>query len=231
MDDLLTTRQLQKLLQIDRTTIYRMLKDGRLTGVKVGKQWRFKRQEVEALLSSVPSIKSDHIPQSTSPTPSTRIIPLGCIQVIQDIFAESAGVGAVIITPGGELLTKLSNCCRFCDLIMASESGRGGCIELWRELAGQPEDQPQFTTCNAGLQYARARIKVDSHFEGMLIAGQFYAEPPETDEKQARIQQLAKKHGLDAQILAEAAQELPVFDEHQRAQLGVWMENVVRHLT
>ena len=230
MDDLLTTKQLQELLQIDRTTIYRMLKDGRLTGVKVGNQWRFKRQNVEALLSDIPSIESNR-PQSTSITPSTKIIPLNCIQVIQDVFAESAEVGAVIITPNGELLTKLSNCCRFCDLIMATESGRRGCIDWWRKLASQPEDQPQFTTCNAGLQYARARIKVDSHFEGMLIAGQFYAEPPETDEEQARIQQLAKKHGLDAQVLAEAAQELSAFDEHQRAQLGAWMDNVVRYLT
>jgi excisionase family DNA binding protein len=231
VDDLLTTRQLQKLLQIDRTTIYRMLKDGRLTGVKVGKQWRFKRQEVEALLSRAPFVESDRGPESASPPPPIKIIPLACLQVIQNVFAESTGVGAVIITLNGELLTKLSNCCRFCDLIMTTESGRRGCIDWWRRLASQPEDQPQFTTCNAGLQYARARIKVDSHFEGMLIAGQFYAEPPETDEEQARIQQLAKKHGLDAQILAEAAQELPVFDEHQRAQLGVWMDNIVRHLT
>jgi excisionase family DNA binding protein len=230
VDDLLTTKQLQELLQIDRTTIYRMLKDGRLIGVKVGNQWRFKRQNVEALLSDIPSIESNR-PQSTSITPSTKIIPLSCIQIIQDVFAEVAGVGAVIVTPSGELLTKLSNCCRFCDLIMASESGRQGCVDLWRELAKQPKDQPKFATCKAGLQYARARIKVDSHFEGMLIAGQFYAEPPETDEEQARIQQLAKKHGLDAQVLAGAAQELSVFDEHQRAQLGVWMDNVVRHLT
>ncbi|MCA9947998.1 MAG: helix-turn-helix domain-containing protein, partial [Anaerolineales bacterium] len=38
MEDLLTTRQVQELLQVDRTTVYRMRKDGRLTGVKVGQQ-------------------------------------------------------------------------------------------------------------------------------------------------------------------------------------------------
>ncbi len=231
MDDLLTTKQLQELLQLDRTTIYRMLKEGRLTGIKVGNQWRFTRQDVKALLSGASSIESDHGPQSTAPIPSTKIIPLTCIQVIQDVFAEIAGVGAVTIAPNGELLTKLSHCCRFCDLIMASESGRQVCINLWRKLVRQPEDQPKFATCNAGLQYMRARIRVNDQFEGMLIAGQFYTEPPEANEKQARVRQLAETYGLDAQALAETAQELPVFDAHRCAQLGVWLKSIVHHFT
>ena len=228
MDDLLTTRQLQKLLQIDRTTIYRMLKDGRLTGVKVGNQWRFKRQDVEALLSEVPSFESDQPSESITPFSN---IPLEAIQIIQDIFAESARVGVVITTFNGELLTELSNCCRFCSLIMASESGRQSCIDLWHELANRPEDQPKYATCHAGLQYVRAGIKANGHFEGMLMAGQFYTNPPETDEEQTRIRQLAKKHGLDVHALSEAAQEISVFDDHKRAQLDEWLENVVRHLT
>jgi excisionase family DNA binding protein len=230
VDDLLTTKQLQELLQLDRTTIYRMLKDGRLTGVKVGNQWRFRGQDVEALLSRAASLESDYGHPSASPTPSTKIIPLSCIQVIQDVFAEIAGIGAVIVTSKGELLTKLSNCCRFCDLIMASESGRQTCINSWRKLARPAEDWPKFATCNAGLQYARTPIKVNDRFEGMLIAGQFYTEPPEANEVQVRIQRLAKKHDLDARALTEAARELPILDHHKRAQLGLWLDSVVHHL-
>ena len=48
MDDLLTTRQLQDLLQVDRITIYRMLHDGRLRGFKVGGQWRFSRTAIRS---------------------------------------------------------------------------------------------------------------------------------------------------------------------------------------
>jgi excisionase family DNA binding protein len=50
VDDLLTTRQLQDLLRVDRITIYRMLKDGRLRGFKVGGQWRLSRGEIEIWL-------------------------------------------------------------------------------------------------------------------------------------------------------------------------------------
>ena len=49
-DTLLTARQLQELLQVDRITIYRMLSDGRLEGFKVGGQWRFSRQAIQGWL-------------------------------------------------------------------------------------------------------------------------------------------------------------------------------------
>ena len=50
MDTLLTTRQLEDLLQVDRVTIYRMLDDGRLQGFKFGSQWRFSREAIETWL-------------------------------------------------------------------------------------------------------------------------------------------------------------------------------------
>ena len=49
MDNLLTTRQVQDRLKVDRITIYRMLQDGRLRGVKIGQQWRFPEKEIERL--------------------------------------------------------------------------------------------------------------------------------------------------------------------------------------
>ena len=43
----LTTRQIQEILQVDRTTIYRMADSGRIPAVKIGNQWRFPQVEVE----------------------------------------------------------------------------------------------------------------------------------------------------------------------------------------
>ena len=37
----LTTREMQDLINVDRSTVYRMAEDGRLPGIKVGRQWRF----------------------------------------------------------------------------------------------------------------------------------------------------------------------------------------------
>ena len=50
MADLLTTKELQEILNIDRTTIYRMAESGRVPAVKVGNQWRFPKQQIETWL-------------------------------------------------------------------------------------------------------------------------------------------------------------------------------------
>jgi excisionase family DNA binding protein len=225
MDDLLTTKQLQDLLQVDRITVYRMIKDGRLSGIKIGNQWRFARQEVEALLSGVTADEFGP-EQASRPLVSADVIPLGCVQAVQDVFAEMAGIGAVTTGADGQPLTELSNCSQFCGLILASESGRQACIASWRKLANQPEQRPKFVSCHAGLQYARARIEVNGQMAGLLIAGQFYDEPAEADAEKSRVVELAKKHQLDEVTLLEAAEKIPVLDDHKRAWLGTWLEKV-----
>ena len=41
MTSMLTTRDLQELMNVDRSTIYRMAESGKLPAIKVGRQWRF----------------------------------------------------------------------------------------------------------------------------------------------------------------------------------------------
>ena len=126
--DLLTTKEVQDLLKVDRTTIYRMLKDGRLQGVKVGQQWRFPLSEIEGLLAGT------HVHQEEIPLMPVSPLPLHCVAPIQRVFAEIAGVGAVTTAPDGQPLTEISNSCAFCDLMLASPSGRQACIASWRRL-------------------------------------------------------------------------------------------------
>jgi excisionase family DNA binding protein len=224
MDELLTTKQIQALLKVDRTTIYRMLNDSRLNGVKVGGQWRFHRKDVEALLSTSPAIE---------PAPRLSreaLVSRDCLQTIQDVFSDLADVGAIITTVEGQPITESSHLSQFCRLIQSSESGRQACIACWRDLVEQPENRPLYATCHAGLQYARARIEVSGKFVGNLVAGQFHINPPDASEEATRIQRLAAEHHLDAGALAEAAQEIQVLDETRRANLGPWLKSVARAL-
>jgi excisionase family DNA binding protein len=223
MDDLLTTKELLELLRVDRTTVYRMLRSGRLTGIKLGGQWRFARSEVNSLLAGATSAVGA---ESSGRTVSPVALPLHCIQHIQSIFAEVAGVGAVTVAPTGEPLTEMRYSCRFCNLILSSPSGRRACIASWNRLAEQSERRPRMVTCHAGLQYARARIEVTGHLEAMFIAGQYYTEAPDLDAEAARVQHLADTHGLDSAALAEAATELTVLDDHKQARIGDWLQNV-----
>jgi excisionase family DNA binding protein len=220
MADLLTTKQLQELLKIDRTTIYRMLGDGRLKGIRVGNQWRFPKEQIDALVSGAKEIGAD-----VAGDPK-EVLPIKCIQPIQDVFAEIAQVGSVTTAPDGIPLTRMSNTCAFCSLLLATDSGRQACIASWRTLATHPDHRPRFATCHAGLHYARARIEIDGQIKAMVVAGQFYAAHPDRSEEQVRVRSLARLHHIDAKELSDAAGEIPVVDDRKEAQIGSWMEKI-----
>lgn len=217
---LLTAKQVQDRLNIDRTTVYRMLKGGRLTGVKVGQQWRFYASEIDDLLSGATSAaeKSTGI--------STQVLPLHCVQPMQDVFAEIAEVGAVTTDKDGQPLTRMSNSCDFCKLILGSEAGREACIRSWSELARRNGNSSNFTSCHAGLQYAKARIEVQNELLAVLISGQFYAQSPDPEEEATRIHSLAETFHIDESLLSQAAKSISVLDARKEVQIWQWLNRV-----
>jgi len=222
MDELITTKQVQDLLQVDRITVYRMLKDGRLSGVKVGSQWRVRRTELSDLLLGERSLEVSP-DQQLHPN---EILPVHCLQVIQDVFAEMSNVGSLTTDPDGQPLTEISNSCEFCDLILQSPSGRQACIASWKRLAQTPKSDPDFTQCHAGLQYARGRIEFEDRLTGVQIAGQFYFSEPDKREERARIQTLAETHMLDPQRLHSAAQDIRILGREKQSQISKWLQKV-----
>jgi hypothetical protein len=60
----------------------------------------------------------------------------------------------------------------------------------------------------------------------MLIAGQFYAHPPEQGEESERVRVLAATHDLDEGALSAAARDLPVLEDDTRDRIGGWLERV-----
>ncbi|HWQ15316.1 MAG TPA: helix-turn-helix domain-containing protein, partial [Roseiflexaceae bacterium] len=131
-DDLLTAREVQEILKIDRTTVYRMLKDGRLEGMKVGQQWRFARRAVDALLTGTrPSGAGD--PPAIEPAP----LPIHCIQAIQDLFAAMAGVAAVTLAPDGRPLTCPSGPARMRAALSPALGAEHACVRAPVTLGGR----------------------------------------------------------------------------------------------
>jgi excisionase family DNA binding protein len=208
MDDLLTTRDVQELLKLDRTTLYRMLKDGRLSGVRVGQQWRFTRQDVEVLLrrGAAAELAAKAPIERPASAPSADVLPLHCMQAIQDVFADLAHVGCVTTRLDGEPLTAISNACR---------------IASWRALASRSERFPQVTACHAGLGYMHARIDIDDQPTALLVAGQF-----RLNDDPIGAKQLASEYGLDADEVAAAAGAVPIFDVGARERIAAALKKV-----
>ena len=220
MENLLTAKQLQELLKVDRTTIYRMSKDGRLSGVKVGQQWRFPSADVDALISG----KRNQ--EDLSPDDFFEALPIHCLQPIQDVFAEISEVGSVVTDKEGIPLTRISNSCDFCKLILGSTEGRENCFSSWKEVAEHGGDVPKFFKCHAGLQYAQGHIVVERETVASLIGGQFYVETPDVEEERVRVRDLAEKYGISPALLEQAARDIRVCEKDRQKQLGIWLQRI-----
>ena len=219
MTDLLTSRQVQELLKVDRITVYRMLQDGRLKGVKIGQQWRFHHNEVERLLGILPAAENSAL---TEPDAS---FPTHCVQTIQDLFAEISQISAVVVDMQGNPLTEISHPTRLCQILLATERGLNACRVSWQSfardsLAVNGVVGGKFFTCHAGLNYIGAPILQRDTQIGLFLAGQFYWQAPDPREEAERMRRLAATHQVSLHELQDAARSILVIepDQHQRVE-------------
>jgi excisionase family DNA binding protein len=220
MTELLTTKQLQGLLKIDRITVYRMLDDGRIKGVKIGNQWRFPQAEIDRLLGD----KKDPTEESMAETICD--FPASCVSEVEGIFAGIIGIGAVTVTMQGTPLTEPVFSNPFCKLMMSCESGQQACRNSWRSIAMKSTGNSNFRVCHAGLCYKRSPIEADDRQIAWLIAGQYYLDDPEPQQQSQRMHELAKTHHLSEEKLQAAAQKIPVLKKYQQDQVQEWTPKV-----
>jgi excisionase family DNA binding protein len=217
MEDLLTTRQVQELLQVDRITVYRMLQDGRLKGVKIGQQWRFPSREVERLID-----KNCSNLQSINYEAGRRPFPSHCVQAIQNLFADLSQVGVVTINLQGEPLTEPNPSCEFCALMLSNPTGHQACQLSWRELVRHSIQKPGWFTCHAGMQYFWAPIRENEQMVAALLAGQVYTNTPDPKDQNKRMRYLVKEYGMDPQQMAEPVGQIPIVDAYHCQQIEQW---------
>lgn len=219
MEDFYTVRQIQEILKVDRITIYRMLSDGRLKGIKIGQQWRFPRSEIERFLGG--DVPTADLSSTTTLTSGDTSFPTHCIQTIQDLYAEISQTGAMVVDLSGNPLTIFSRPNKFCSLIMTSSSGQKACQTCWAESANRCGHETHFT-CHAGLQYLAVPLLDRGAQIGAFLTGQFYWQPPDRYEEADRIRKLAGLHRIDADTLQNAAFEVQVIPSDKRIQVEGW---------
>lgn len=238
MADLLTTRQVTDLLKIDRTTIYRMVESGQLPAIRVGKQWRFARTDIENILATpqgsakephtandrasdrvrtiVPSheltAQPDHSPLAR---PLKELLPVAATQLIQDLAADALGVTIVITDMEGKPVTTVSNACGLYQTLLADEAAIVHCIQEWQQIAGRVTLEPKFMSNQMGLLCARGLIRTGNHLKGMVFFGGIAPEqwPPSA----TRVAEIADIFHLPAPILAPHIDEVYRLDQERRA--------------
>jgi excisionase family DNA binding protein len=225
---------MQALLQVDRSTIYRMVEAGRLPAIKVGKQWRFPGDQVERWLqnqigSPVPSVQA--APSEAPESDLGELLPLACVQLIQDTFAEALGVMLVITDLAGRPITEISNPCGLFKTINHVPGALQKCIESWHNLAVTIDLEPKFMISHLGLLCARGMIRVGSELKGMVVAGGIAPEewPPAPDT----LKTMAGEFGVQPETLAGHLTEVYYLDEMEQAKILALLQriaNIVAHI-
>ena len=160
---LLTARQVQAMLGVDRSTVYRMAEDGRLPALKIGYQWRFPPQDIERLLVVKPnSATTDGGPTAITPSTAASVIA---------VAADLLGVMMVVTDMQGRPLTGVANPCAWFAARAADRAAIAACVAEWKLLADQLEFEPQFQTGSLGFECARTFIRSGTSLVGMVLAG------------------------------------------------------------
>ncbi len=51
--DIMTVSETAEYLRIGKTTLYKMVRDGKIPAFKIGNQWRFRRDDIEKWLEEI----------------------------------------------------------------------------------------------------------------------------------------------------------------------------------
>lgn len=243
MTDLLTTHEVQDLLHVDRTTIYRMVEGGRLPAIRVGKQWRFPRPEIErwlqaqaasATASTVGRAPNDEtITDSATkgavlPMPSGATLhdslPVSCAQSIQDAFADLLGVMIVITDMAGQPITQVSNPCGLYAAIIRDEAALASCVTHWHKMAGDVSLKPRLMPSIMGLLCARGLIRVGNELTGMVFFGGIA--PDEWPPTETQAETIAAHFGLTLDVVSANLEDVYHLDRVGRERLLTYVQRI-----
>lgn len=235
-DKLLTTRELQDLLQLDRVTIYRMVKEGELPALRVGGQWRFSSEAIEAWLQGqrgeqAPQTSRRELSPDLAGLQLDDLIDLPTLQAIQNQFAELVGVAAFITDLDGQPFAPCSRCSAFCQIIHSRPAGMAACQASWRSIALLDEEGAAIHVCHAGIQYASAPVSVGNQRLGMVTAGQFLTETPDPDAFRQAALAIGERLGISGEALAAAMNSINIVSHQQALQITALLQTIANALS
>lgn len=214
---LLTTKEVQDLFKVDKSTIYRMAEDGRIPAVKVGRQWRFPADQLDSLLGGA-------APTTLAPSPPApptgelaleAVLPAETAQTVADLAAELFGVMAVVTDMEGNSLSTVANPCGYFAAVFEDKYTADHCADSWRKLGEEIDLEPRFLPSHLGFLCARSFIRHGHRLVGMLIVGG--VAPAEWPPPEAHVAAVAADTGVAPEIVREHIEEVYWLDEpHQK---------------
>lgn len=244
MADMLTAKDVQDLLQVDRSTVYRMAESGRLPAIRVGKQWRFPAAQIQEWVADqmgepLPMTAAKQHSHTSGSMPEmgngngdlASLLPLECVQLIQDSHADLLGVMLVITDMQGKPITQPSQPCGLFSAINKSPDAIQRCISSWQDLGQDIAIEPVFHISHLGLLCTRGLIRVGMELKGMVVAG--CVAPNEWPPSDEQVRQMAVEFGVASPLLKPRLHEVFHLNEEQKSIVLTTVQqvaNIVAHI-
>lgn len=165
---LLTAHQVQDLLGVDASTVYRMAGDGRLPAVRVGRQWRFRPDQIDALLGTSGSVETAvTADEGRPPALPSQAVLVGVLEAV----APALGASMVVTGMDGRPLTPVVNPAPAIAARITDPGFFAECTAEWRAFAAEPDLVPRLRPGRQGFLCAHALVRSGPALVAMVLAG------------------------------------------------------------
>ena len=146
----LTTEEVLEYLQVNLRTVYRLIKAGKIPAVRVGRQWRFRKRDIDAWLDSQRTSPSQGLPPHESAPARKdrhhRILVVDDEPSIRELLVKTLSLAEYDVdtaTDGNNALSRLRDGGSGCDLAIVDLKmpGMDG-LMLIRQLKKEQPDLP-----------------------------------------------------------------------------------------
>ena len=119
----LTTEEVLEYLQVNLRTVYRLIKAGKIPAVRVGRQWRFRKRDIDAWLDSQrPARGGDRTGAAPAPrsTARKRVLVVDDEASIRDLLSKTLALAEYDVDTAGDGTSALDRMRAFSyDLLIA----------------------------------------------------------------------------------------------------------------
>lgn len=146
-----------------------------------------------------------------------EVINLEVLQGIQDKFAESTGLAAVIVDREGVPVTRASNFTSFCKNIRSCPKGLQRCrlSDAQGGIETKERGKPYPYVCNTGLIDLAAPIILENRYIGAVLCGQVIMEEEGREKTFARVKKNTAELDLDFELLKEQFEDIEVIEKNK----------------
>jgi excisionase family DNA binding protein len=94
----LTTEEVLEYLQVNLRTVYRLIKAGKIPAVRVGRQWRFRKRDIDAWLAG----NKGQAASRSSGLDRPRVLVVDDEEAVRDLIAKTLTMADYDVTPASD---------------------------------------------------------------------------------------------------------------------------------